>query len=176
MRRLFALACCLATMSACERTPQSAQTAESSDSAAPAPAPAAESPARNPVQTEMVLLHSATFTAVNAVVNNSLALVAPAFESVHAARQNTIAFLAGGTYRLPRNPERAAEFEQRDGALHAQLEKLVESARANDAPATARQLGVVLESCTGCHADFRPPVTPAAAPSAPPAEAPGGSS
>ena len=172
MRRQFALACCLATVSACQRAPQPDQAAESSSAAAASPAaPAVEPSARNPVQTEMVLLHNATLASVSAVVNNSLALVAPSFESVHAARQNTVAFLAAGTYRLPRNPERAAEFEQRDEAFHGQLEKLVEAARANDAPATARQLGVVLEGCTGCHADFRPPVTSAGAP----AEAPGGS-
>lgn len=173
MRRLFALACCMASMSACGRAPQPTRTAESSDSAAVAPAAAPA--ARNPVQTEMALLHSATLTSVSAVVNNSLALVAPSFESVHAARQNTVAFLAAGTYRLPRNPERAADFEQRDAAFHVQLEKLVEAASTNDAPATARQLGVVLEGCTGCHAEFRPAVAPPAAPSATPAEAPGGS-
>lgn len=167
MRRLMTVACCLAVMSGCNRAPQSEQPASSEpapDAAAapPASAPAADSATRNPVQTEMALLHVATLTSVNAVVNNSLALVAPSFESVHAARQNTIAFLATGTYRLPRNPERAAEFEQRDEAFHQQLEGLVEAARANDPAGTARQLGVVLEACTACHAVFRSPVTPPA--------------
>ncbi len=112
-------------------------------------------PGMNPVQTEMALLHQATLTAVQGVVNNTLAAVPAAFERVDSARGNTVAFLQAGKYRPPKHPERLADFERQDQAFHPQLVSLLAAAQANDLPRATRQLGVVLDACTRCHATFR---------------------
>ncbi len=109
----------------------------------------------NPVQTEMALLHQATLTSVDAVVNNTLAAVPAAFERVDSARRNTVAFLERGQYRPPKHPERMADFAGEDDAFHPQLAALLAAAQANDLPRATRQLGVVLDGCTRCHATFR---------------------
>ncbi len=118
-------------------------------------ASAALRPGMNPVQTEMALLHQATLAAVKGVVNNTLAAVPAAFERVDSARKNTVAFLQAGRYRPPKHPARMADFEREDDAFHPQLAQLITAAQANDLPRATRQLGVVLDGCTRCHATFR---------------------
>ncbi len=164
MRRTLVLALVIAAGVACDRRPDSgtprapagapASTAATADTPLPGGATALR-PGMNAVQTEMALLHQATLTAVTAVVNNTLSAVPPAFERVDAARTHTVAFLQTGKYRLPKNPERMAEFEQLDAAFHPQLAQLVQAAQSNDLPRATRQLGVVLDGCTECHARFR---------------------
>ncbi len=112
-------------------------------------------PGMNPVQTEMALLHQATLTAVEGVVNNTLAAVPAAFERVDSARTNTVAFLEAGQYRPPKHPERMAVFAREDDAFHPLLAQLVAAAKSNELPQASRQLGVVLDGCTRCHASFR---------------------
>ncbi len=161
MRWLLAAALALAPV-ACNRPPDPADSraaASISPASRPDPGVAALAPGLRPgmnaVQTEMALLHQATLTTVDAVVNNTLARVPPSFERVDGARRNTVTFLGTGSYRPPKNPQRMAEFAQLDDAFHPQLAKLVQAAAANDLPLATRQLGVVLDGCTGCHVRFR---------------------
>lgn len=46
-------------------------------------------------------------------------------------------------------------FVARDEAFHAELVKLLRAAQANDLPAATKQLGPILEGCTGCHQQYR---------------------
>lgn len=166
MRCILALALVLTVAAACQSrrnaggeaaTTATVTTAAAGPAATPADpiAAAAPRPGMNPVQTEMALLHQATLTAVQGVVNNTLAAVPAAFERVDAARGNTVAFLQAGKYRPPKHPERLADFEREDEAFHPQLASLLAAAQGNDLPRATKQLGVVLDACTRCHATFR---------------------
>lgn len=122
--------------------------------ARPVTAPAAQA-AVNPVQNEMRILHDATRDWVTAVANNTLSIIPASIFKVHGARQMTEQAVEAGKYRPPKNGAALADFVKQDEAFHAELVKLLRAAKANDLPATTKQLGVVLEGCTSCHLRFR---------------------
>lgn len=118
-------------------------------------------PAENAVQNEMRLLHAAMLESVTAIANDDLGAIPPALHRVHEARAATEAALESGRYRPPRDADHVEDFVRLDEAFHAELERLVLAARANDSERTAQQLGAVLSRCSGCHSRFRPEVAPA---------------
>ena len=118
----------------------------------------------NPVQNEMRLLREAMQGSVTAIANDDLGAIPAALHRVHRARAMTEAALESGSYRPPQNADQVQTFIAMDEAFHAELERLVAAASANDSPATARQLGVVLSQCSGCHSRFRPQQAPPARP------------
>lgn len=119
------------------------------------PAPAVSAEGGNAVQNEMRLLNTAMRDAVTAIAMDDLASIPGSLHRVHMAREVTDKAVASGAYKLPKNPDRVAEFRALDEAFHADLEKLLAASRAKDAKATAAQVGVVLGKCSGCHAEFR---------------------
>ena len=110
----------------------------------------------NAVQAEMRLLTSALRESVSALGDGNLDAIPTALHRVHRARDATDRALESGAYTLKKNASDLKEFQALDEAFHGELEKLLEKATANDAAATATQLGVVLSKCGGCHSRFRP--------------------
>ncbi len=117
--------------------------------------PAAPPSGANPVQNEMRLLHEAARDWVTAVSYNTLETIPKSVERIHAARALTEAALETGQYKPPRNGAALDEFKRTDEAFHGELVKLVEASNAKDLQRSTHQLGVVLDSCTGCHQKFR---------------------
>ena len=76
---------------------------------------------------------------------------------VHGARELTEHAVESGAYKLSRNGDKLEAFKALDESFHAELEKLVAAARANDSIATSTALGAVMGRCEGCHAQFRAP-------------------
>ncbi|MCC6897815.1 MAG: cytochrome c [Polyangiaceae bacterium] len=120
-----------------------------SASATPAPPPA------NPVQAEMRALHEATRDWVTAIANNDLASIPTGISKVHSARLVTEKALEKGEYKPPKAGADLAAFKKQDEAFHDELVKLLKASKANDLPGATKQLGVVLEGCTGCHVKYR---------------------
>lgn len=121
-----------------------------------APAPASPTtPPANEVQAEMRLLSEALEAAVRGIGAGDVRGVEHALHRVHAAKEKTAAALASARYRPPKNADRLPRFRELDEAFHGRLEPLVEASRANDVPRTAQALGAALESCHGCHTEFR---------------------
>lgn len=120
------------------------------------PAEAAAAPAGvNPVQNEMRILHEAAQDWVTAVANNTLHMIPVSIGKVHEARMLTEKAVAAGAYRPPKNGDALADFAKQDDAFHAELVTLLNASKGKDLPGTTKQLGVVLQSCTGCHLRFR---------------------
>ena len=113
-------------------------------------------PPLNAVQAEMRLLNEATRDWVTAIAQNGLATIPDGISRVHAARQVTDEALTAGTYVPPKGGQAAlAAFIEQDEAFHDELVTLLKAARANDLEAATKQVGVVLQGCTSCHAKFR---------------------
>jgi cytochrome c556 len=74
---------------------------------------------------------------------------------VHGARMVTEEALKKGGYKPPKNGADLDAFVKQDEAFHDELVKLLKASKANDLPATTKQLGVVLEGCTNCHTKYR---------------------
>ena len=127
--------------------------------ASPAPAAAAPlPPPANAVQAEMRVLHEATRDWVTAVANNQLDVIPASIPRIHVAREATEKAVTSGAYAPPKGgPEAVQAFAAQDAAFHDELVKLLRAAKAKDLPATTKQLGVVLEGCTACHAAYRFP-------------------
>lgn len=125
------------------------------DVAVPAPLPAASATARNPVQLEMQLLAAAMETGVRGIGVGDVRQLEHALHRVHAAKGDSEAALEGGKYRPPKNPERVARFQELDRAFHQKLEQMVAGSRANDVQAVAIATASALQSCQGCHSEFR---------------------
>ncbi|MEO8900569.1 MAG: cytochrome c [Polyangiaceae bacterium] len=125
-----------------------------------APLAATASPDRVPagvtvVQNEMRLLQEALRNSVTAIAMGTLETVPESLHSVHRARELTERAVESGAYKLPKNGDRLAEFEELDGSFHVELEKLASAAQSKNSQATATQLGVVLSKCDGCHSQYR---------------------
>ncbi len=128
-----------------------------SATAAPAtPAADAAAPPANVVQTEMRMLTQILEATVRGIGAGDVSGIDEQLHGLHAAKEATTAAVKGGTYKLPKNSENVAAFEQMDEAFHGQLVGLVKASRANDVPAAAEALGQIVRSCNGCHAMFRP--------------------
>lgn len=112
--------------------------------------------ATNAVQNEMRLLTEAMRDTVSAIGTGQLQAIPERLHEVHGARELTEQAIESGSYKLPRNAENLAAFKALDESFHAELEKLVAGARANDAAATSAAFGAVMSRCDGCHAQFRP--------------------
>jgi len=112
-------------------------------------------PPANAVQAEMRLLSEALETAVRGIGSGDVRGVEHALHKVHAAKEKTAADLAASRYRPPKNADRLPRFRELDEAFHGRLEHLVEASRANDVPRTAEALSGALQSCHGCHSEFR---------------------
>jgi len=110
----------------------------------------------NAVQNEMRLLTEAMRDTVTAIGTGQLAAIPEGLHEVHRARELTEQAIESGSYKLPRNAENLAAFKALDESFHAELEKLVAGASANDAAATSAAFGAVMSRCDGCHAQFRP--------------------
>ena len=129
-------------------------------SAAPPPsasasAPSASAAPKNALQLEMITLTAAMQEVVVALANNQLSTIRPAIHRIHLAREQTEAALDQGLIKLPRNPDKLAEFKKEDAAFHDELVKLLKAAQANDLTAATRQTGVILDGCTRCHLSYR---------------------
>ncbi|MCE9574287.1 MAG: cytochrome c [Deltaproteobacteria bacterium] len=125
---------------------------------APVAAPAAvrdAAPPGNAVQAEMRLLHAAMQAALSGVAYGDVRAVPEALEAVDRAKAATEAALESGQYTLARGGDRLARFRELDESFHGQLEALVTAARQNDVAATATALGVAMQACQACHAEFR---------------------
>ena len=107
------------------------------------------------VQNEMRLLHEALRDAVTAMADGKVATIAESLHRVDRARELTEKALEEKQYTLPKNPDKLEAFKAKDDAFHAELEKLAEASKANDAKATGEQLGVVLSKCSDCHDQYR---------------------
>jgi hypothetical protein len=136
------------------------ETEPSSATSSPS-ASASASPDRVPagitaVQNEMRLLHEAMRSCVTAVAYGTLDSIPESLHTVHRARELTEQALDSGEYKLPKNADKLATFKELDEQFHGELEKLGTIAKSKDGAATGRQLGAVLSTCSGCHAQFRP--------------------
>lgn len=120
-----------------------------------APAEAAPIAPPNPVQQEMRVLTEAMKAILDAVANNTLAVIPPTLHRVHGAREVTERALASGSYKPPKNGDDVKGFITHDEAFHGELVKLLRAAQANDLKATTRQLGPILDGCTSCHQRYR---------------------
>jgi len=142
-----------------ECPPAGSAAAEHADHAAhvvpAAPASDAAGPA-NVVQTEMRMLTQILEATVRGIGAGDVSGIDEQLHELHGAKEATTAAVKGGTYKLPKNSENVAAFEQMDEAFHEQLVGLVKASRANDVPAAAEALGQIVRSCNGCHAMFRP--------------------
>jgi cytochrome c556 len=90
---------------------------------------------------------------VTAIANNQLEAIPNGVEKIHPARAATEHALEKGEYRPPKGEVEG--FKRQDEEFHDSLVALLKAARAKDLPAATRQLGVVLEGCTGCHVKYR---------------------
>jgi cytochrome c556 len=113
-------------------------------------------PPPNVVQTEMRILTDIMETTIRGIGNNDVRGIAEQLHKLHAAKEATGAAVKGGTYKLPKNPDQLATFEQMDEAFHKQLGALVTASSKNDVPAAANALSEIVKGCPGCHATFRP--------------------
>ncbi len=109
----------------------------------------------NPVQHEMRLLHDVMLEAVTAIANGEVTSVAKSLHVVHGAKEQTEAAIRAGTYTPPKNGEAIARFVELDEEFHRHLELIVARSKENDVVGTAAALGKALESCQGCHTEFR---------------------
>ena len=109
----------------------------------------------NVVASEMRALTGAMDTVVRAIANNDLQAIPPAIHAVHTAREKTDAAIHAGAYRPPSNGDRLEAFVALDEAFHDELVALVRAARAGDLAAATRQVGPIMNGCTGCHQQFR---------------------
>lgn len=125
--------------------------------AAPAKAaPVAKTPAGlNPVQHEMILLADAMNVIMLAVANNNLQAIPPAIQEVHSARMVTEEALLSGKYQPPKNSKNVQAFIKQDEAFHDELVTLMKAVKADDLRAATRQVGVIVNSCTSCHVQYR---------------------
>ena len=139
--RTIAVILCLTTLLGC---PEHAQ-----HEAAPSAA------GGNPVQNEMKLLSTALEGAVRRIGQGDVRPVEHDLHRVHAAKEATEKALHGGQYRLPKNPDQVERFHTLDEAFHRDLERLVHASQQNDVDAAAKALGELIQSCQGCHSQFR---------------------
>lgn len=120
---------------------------------------ASAAPARpaglNPVQHEMILLSEAMNTILLAVANNNLQAIPPAIHKVHEARLVTEEALLNGEYQPPKNSDQVEAFIAEDEAFHDELVTLMKAVKADDLQAATRQVGVIVNSCTSCHTQYR---------------------
>lgn len=132
--------------------------------AAPArKAPSAKQPAMapagavkmNPVRQEMLSLSEAMNVIMLAVANNNLQAIPPAIQKVHGARMVTEKALLNGEYQPPKNGKDIAGFIKQDEAFHDELVTLMRAVKADDLKAATRQVGVIVNSCTDCHTQYR---------------------
>lgn len=121
------------------------------------PPPAATGTPQNPLQAEMRALTSVMQLAIVAIANDHLAIIPPALSQLHGAMEETQDGLRQGTFRLPHDADDVEGFLQADEAFHDELVVLLRAAREGDAAAAGRQMGVLLEGCTTCHARYRYP-------------------
>lgn len=135
-----------------------------SEHAAPArKAPSAKAPAKtpagtvamNPVRHEMILLSEAMNVIMLAVANNNLKAIPPAIQKVHGARMVTEKALLNGEYQPPKNGKNVDAFIKLDEAFHDELVTLMKAVKADDLKAATRQVGVIMNSCTSCHTQYR---------------------
>lgn len=111
----------------------------------------------NPVQGEMRVLTEALATAPASFGAGDIRPLEHRLHAVHAAKEKTVAAIANGSYRPPRNAGDLARFEQLDREFHATLEALAEHAANNELAPAARAYGQVLAACNGCHSEFASP-------------------
>lgn len=109
----------------------------------------------NPVQHEMRLLTEAMNVILLAVANNNLKAIPPAIHKVHDARMVTEKALLSGAYHPPKNGNRIDAFIAQDEAFHDELVTLMKAVKADDLQAATRQVGVIVNSCTSCHTQYR---------------------
>jgi hypothetical protein len=109
----------------------------------------------NPVQNEMRLLHETMRDTVSAIALGTLSTIPERLHAVHHARELTEQAVESGSYVLPKNADRLEAFKALDESFHAELEKLLAAATANDPVATSTALGAVMGRCESCHTQFR---------------------
>jgi cytochrome c556 len=103
----------------------------------------------------MQLLAAALETGVRGIGVGDVRQLEQALHRVHAAKGDSEAALESGKYRPPKNPERVARFQELDREFHQKLEHMVAGSRANDVQAVAVATASALQSCQGCHSEFR---------------------
>lgn len=109
----------------------------------------------NPLRDEMRDLQIAYDGLNAAVILGNASGVEEAFHAVHARREATVARLAAGTLRPPRNAHRLDEFVARDDAFHTLVEETVTAARAGDLAALRIRSTELQSACIACHAEYR---------------------
>jgi cytochrome c556 len=112
-------------------------------------------PSGNPLVQEMRTLDQAMCGIVSAVALGDGARVRAALEPLHSAREKTEQALESGAIKLPKNPQRLAEFAKRDTAFHADLERLAAAAGRNDQLQMLTVTKKLLDGCVACHQTFR---------------------
>lgn len=112
----------------------------------------------NAVQREMRLLEVAMQAAVVAIGRGDVRGLPRKLHAAHVGGGDTKKALRDGSYKLPRAPDQVDAFIALDKQFHAELIKMAKAARKNDVATTARQLGVLMNRCGGCHDAFRGPV------------------
>ena len=118
---------------------------------------AAAPPPTNPVQKEMRLLEAALQDAVAAIARGDVRGLPKKLHQVHVSSGDTTKAVKSGAYAPPRGKDRLDAFLALDAAFHREMITMVKAAKKNDVDTTAKQLGVLMQRCHGCHAQFRDP-------------------
>lgn len=104
---------------------------------------------------EMYQLDKAFREIVSGVALGNGQRVFKAIHTLHGKREATQHALHEGKIKLPKNQERANEFEEMDNEFHKDLELLASAAKKNDGPKMAALTKKLLDSCVSCHNTFR---------------------
>ncbi len=155
---MIALRTCLALalLASCKQPPKEGPPGQCPPAPAPSVSADASGPPPNVVQTEMRLLTQILEATIRGIGANDVRGIDEQLHQLHAAKEATGAAVKSGTYKLPKNPDQVASFEQMDEAFHEHLGSLVKASRANDVPAAADALSQIVRGCPSCHAVFRP--------------------
>lgn len=148
---LTALALCF-SLAGCREHEHSSHSEHSGAASQPLPSATASS---NPVQYEMQLLTGTLERAVRAIGLGDVRGIAHDLHQVHGAKEATEAAIRDGKYRPPRNPDRVDRFLALDVVFHGHLERLVKASNANDVAGVAAAFASTMQSCQGCHTEFR---------------------
>ncbi len=111
---------------------------------------------RNPVREEMAGLDLAFKGIIDAMVLGDMNLIPPALGKAQEAREKRDdALKSGFPIRLPKNPNRMAEFSFLDQKFQIDLLELGRAAETGQKRAVRNQAHKLLDACVGCHEKFR---------------------
>jgi len=157
---LTALALCFA-LAGCREHGHSSHSEHSGAASQPVPSATVSQPLptttapTNPVQHEMQLLTGTLERAVRAIGLGDVRGIAHDLHQVHGAKEATEAAIREGKYRPPLNPDHIDRFLALDEVFHGHLERLVKASNANDVAGAAAAFASTMQSCQGCHTEFR---------------------